>query len=272
MKKTKCIIDSKRIIIKIGTTSLTYENGNLNLSRIQKLVWVLSDLVNSGKEVILVTSGAIGVGRSKLGYLSKPKTTQEKQACASVGQVILMNIYSKFFGEYGYSIGQILLTKDVIQDEYRKQNVRNTFETLINNKIIPVVNENDSVSIDEIENISRFGDNDSLAAVVSIITQADLLIILSDIDGLYDKNPRVHKDAKKIGIVVEITDEILQYAQGVGSDFGTGGMHTKLLAARTLMDSNCSVVLASGENPEIILDILNEKEVGTIFVAKDKIC
>lgn len=270
MNQRENIINSNRIVVKIGTTSLTYENGNLNLRRIQKLVWVLSDLMNSGKEVILVTSGAVGVGRNKLGYRSKPKTTQEKQACASIGQVILMNIYSKFFEEYGYSVGQILLTKDVIGNAYRKQNVKNTFETLIKNKILPIVNENDSISIDEIENISRFGDNDSLAAVVSIIVKADLLIILSDIDGLYDKNPRVYQDAKKLTTIMEVTDEILQYAQGVGSDFGTGGMHTKLLAAKTLMENNCSLILASGANPEVILDILSGKEEGTIFVAKTK--
>lgn len=262
------IASAKRIVLKIGTTSLTYDNGNLNLNRIEKIVQVLSDLVNSGKEIVLVTSGAIGVGRSKLGYITKPQTIQEKQACASVGQVILMNIYSRLFGEYGYCVGQILLTKDVIENQRRKENVSNTFETLFERKIIPIVNENDSVSIEEIENIPRFGDNDNLAAVVAVITQADLLIILSDIDGLYDKNPKEFLDARKISCVEEITQEIEHFAQGSGSDFGTGGMQTKIMAAKVATSNGCDLILANSSKPQIIFDILDSKDVGTLFVAR----
>lgn len=259
---------AKRIVIKVGTTSLIHENGNLNLERIEKISQVLSDVFNSGKEVILVTSGAIGVGRKKMHYAQKPKSVQEKQACAAVGQVILMQIYSKMFGEYGYSVGQILLTKDVVSNVRSKENVRNTFDTLLKNQIIPIVNENDSVSIDEIENISRFGDNDNLAAVVATITHADLLIILSDIDGFYDKNPKIHKDATLLTCVAEITEKIEKAAEGSGSDFGTGGMHTKIQAAKIATQEGCDMVLTSSENPKVILEILRGQRVGTLFVAR----
>lgn len=262
------IKNSKKIVIKIGTSTLTYENGNLNLRRIEKIAQTISDLVNNDKQVILVTSGAVGVGKNKLNYFEKPKTPQEKQACASVGQVILMNIYSKLFGEYGYSVGQILLTKDVLENEKRKTNVTNTFETLLKNKIIPIVNENDSVSIEEIENISRFGDNDTLASVVSVLVNADLLIILSDIDGFYDKNPKTNSDAKLISTVYEIDENTESFAEGSGSSLGTGGMQTKLSAAKIVTNNNCNMILANGENPELILDIIDGKNIGTLFVSK----
>lgn len=268
MKYRDKVKTAKRIVIKVGTSTLTYENGNLNLKRIEKIAQTISDLVNNNKEVILVTSGAVGVGKNKLNYSEKPKTPQEKQACASVGQVILMNIYSKLFGQYGYSVGQILLTKDVLENEKRKLNVINTFETLLKNKIIPIVNENDSVSIEEIENISRFGDNDNLASVVSVIVDADLLIILSDIDGFYDKNPKVNPDANLISEVLEITKELESFATGSSTDLGTGGMQTKIQAGKISTNNGCDMILANGENPNIILDILDGKKIGTLFVSR----
>ncbi len=262
------IKDSKRVVIKIGTSTLTYGNGNINLNRIEKIARSISDLVNSGKEVVLVTSGAIGVGVSKMNLKERPKTIREKQAAASVGQVALMNIYSKLFGEYGYSVGQILLTRDIIENDRNRQNVVNTFDTLLENNIIPIVNENDSVCIDEIENVSKFGDNDNLAAIVSSIIDANLLIILSDIDGLYDSNPRKNPNAKLIKIVEEIDEKIEGCAEGAGTSLGTGGMETKIQAGKVAINSGCNMVLANGENPSIIVDILNGEDIGTLFIAK----
>ncbi|MFI3209439.1 MAG: glutamate 5-kinase [Peptostreptococcaceae bacterium] len=262
------IKNCRRIVVKIGTSTLTYENGNLNLSRIEKITQVLSDILNSGREVVLVTSGAVGVGASKLNYKEKPTSVREKQACASVGQAILMNIYSKLFGEFGYSVGQILLTKDILDNEIRTKNVSNTFETLINQKVIPIVNENDSISSAEIENIQRFGDNDNLASIVSTLCYADLLIILSDIDGFYDKNPKNNPDAKLIEEVKEITLDMEKSAEGAGSEFGTGGMATKIQAAKIATSNGCNMIIANGENSHLITQILNGENIGTLFVAK----
>ncbi len=270
MKYRENIKNSRRIIIKIGTSTLTYDNGNINLRRIEKIVMAISDLINSGKEIILVTSGSIGVGISKMNLKKKPKTIREKQAAASVGQVALMNIYSKLFGEYGYSVGQILLTRDIIECERSRNNVANTFETLLESGIIPIVNENDSVSIDEIENISRFGDNDNLAAIVSTIVDANLLIILSDIDGFYDSNPRTNKDAKFIKEVKSITEEVLNFAEGAGSNLGTGGMETKIHAAKLVTDNGTNMILANGKDPSKLIDILNGDDVGTLFLGKER--
>ncbi|WP_300383667.1 glutamate 5-kinase [Clostridium sp.] len=261
------IKDYKRIVVKVGTSTLTYENGKINLSRIEKLTRTLSDIMNSGKEVILVTSGAVGVGVSKLKLKEKPKTIREKQAAASVGQCELMHIYSKMFGEYSHVVGQVLLTRDVIEDDHIRENVCNTFETLIENEIIPIVNENDTVAIDEIENIVRFGDNDNLSAIVSNLVKADLLIILSDIDGFYDSDPRNNENSKMIMEITEITEELEECCGGAGSNLGTGGMITKLAAARTAIHAGVDMVLANGERPEMISDILNGKEIGTLFIA-----
>ena len=261
------IKEANRIVVKVGSSTLTYDNGSINLTRIEKLTRVLSDVMNSGKEVILVTSGAVSVGVSKLKLKEKPKTIREKQAAASVGQCELMHIYGKFFGEYGHTVGQVLLTRDVVEDDHIRSNVCNTFETLIENRIIPIVNENDTVSIDEIENIVRFGDNDNLSAIVSKLVNADLLIILSDIDGFYDSDPRKNMDSKLLREITEITPELEECCGGAGSNLGTGGMITKLAAARTATDSGVHMVLANGEEPKIILDILNGEEVGTLFVS-----
>ena len=262
--------EAKRIVVKVGTSTLTYDNGNINLRRIEKLTRVLSDIVNSGKEVTLVSSGAIGVGVSKLNLKEKPKDIREKQALSAVGQCELMHIYSKFFGEYSHTVGQVLLTRDVIEDERIKNNVCNTFEILLDKKIIPIVNENDTISIDEIENIANFGDNDNLSAIVSQLINADLLIILSDIDGFYDSDPRNNKDAKLLNEIEIITEELEACAGGTGSNLGTGGMATKLIAAKRAIEQGIDMVLANGKEPEIILDILDGNDIGTLFVGKRK--
>lgn len=259
------ILNANRIVVKVGTSTLTYGNGNINLTRIEKLTRVLSDLLNKGKQVTLVTSGAIGVGCSKLKLKERPSTIREKQAVASVGQCELMHIYSKFFGEYSHVIGQVLLTRTVIEDDHIRNNVVNTFETLLEKGIVPVVNENDTVSIDEIENICNFGDNDNLSAIVAKLVKADLLIILSDIDGFYDSDPRTNKDSKMLSTVDEVTEELMECAGGAGTSMGTGGMITKLQAAKVANEAGVNMILANGENPSIILDILEGKEIGTLF-------
>lgn len=263
------IKNAKRIVIKVGTSTLTHGTGNIHLRRIEKLAMVISDIMNEGKEVVLVTSGAIGVGASKLKLKERPQTIREKQAVASVGQCELMHIYSKFFGDFSHVVGQVLLTRDVVEDEHIRENVCNTFETLLSMGILPIVNENDTVSIDEIENIVRFGDNDNLSAIVATLTNADLLIILSDIDGFYDKDPRSNDDAKLLDTVEEITEELENAAGGAGTSFGTGGMITKVTAAKTANTAGVNMVLANGEKPEVIIDILNGDKIGTLFV-KDK--
>lgn len=257
---------AKRIVIKVGTSILTYNNGNINLSRIEKLTRIISDIVNSGKEVALVSSGAIGVGVSKLNLKEKPTDIREKQALSAVGQCELMHIYSKFFGEYSHIVGQILLTRDVIEDERIKNNVCNTFEILLDRKIIPIVNENDTVSIDEIENIVNFGDNDNLSAIVSLLIDADLLIILSDIDGFYDSDPRSNNNAKLLSEIYQITKELEKCAGGAGTNLGTGGMATKLIAAKKATNQGIDMIIANGSDPAIILDILEGKNIGTLFV------
>lgn len=269
-RENKNIENAKKIVIKIGTSTLTYENGSLNLSRIEKIARSISDLMNSGKEVVLVSSGAIGAGVGTMNLKERPKTIREKQAAASVGQVTLMNIYSKMFGEYGYDVGQILLTRDVIECDRSRENVVNTFDTLIEHRILPIVNENDSVSIDEIENVARFGDNDNLAAIVSNIIGADLLIILSDIDGFYDCDPRKNPEAKLIKEVKGITEEIANCAEGAGSNLGTGGMETKVNAAKTVTKNGINMILANGKEPSVLIDIANGEEVGTLFCKIEK--
>lgn len=267
----KSLSKAKRIVIKVGTSTLTYENGRINFTRIDKLVRVLADLANQDKEVVLVTSGAIGVGVSKLKLQSKPKTVREKQAVAAVGQLELMHIYDKFFSEYGHVVAQILLTRDIVENHVAREHVINTFETLIEKGIIPIVNENDSVAIDEIESgVNRvFGDNDTLSAMVGELVKADLLIILTDIDGFYDCDPRKNSCSKLISVIREITPEIEQYAGGVGSARGTGGMITKLTAAKIATSAGIDMVIANGEEPNIIFRILNGENVGSVFLHKE---
>lgn len=261
---------ARRIVVKVGTSTLTYDNGKINFSAMDRLSRVLSDLLNQDKEVVLVSSGAIGVGVGKLKLKEKPQTVREKQAVAAVGQCELMHIYSKFFSEYGHTVAQILLTKDVVDDSHSRENVINTFETLIEKGIIPIVNENDSVSIDEIEYGEHrvFGDNDTLSAIVSKLVNADLLIILSDIDGFYDCDPRKNSCSHLISTIQDITPEVEMCAGGAGSRRGTGGMITKIAAAKLVTSAGIDMILANGKNPDIILDVLYGEKIGTLFVAK----
>lgn len=263
----KKLAQAQKIVIKMGSSQLIGESGFLNVAVIGRLAETLSSLMRSGKEVVFVTSGAVAIGARKMGYENKPKEAREKQACAAVGQVALMSVYAELFSLCGIQVGQILLTKDVLENEKRKQNVINTFIELLGQKILPIVNENDSVSIEEIENIPRFGDNDNLASVVASLIDADVLILLSDIDGYYDKNPREFKEARLLKEIKQITPEIIKNAQGAGSSVGTGGMYTKIEAAKFAIKNGCEMVIANGEDPRVILEILEGKEVGSWFVA-----
>lgn len=256
--------DVRRIVIKVGTSSLTYDTGKLNLSRIEELVRVISDLMNSGKEVVLVSSGAVGAGVGKLALKEKPSSTRHKQALAAIGQASLVSIYEKMFSEYGYNTAQVLLTKFILDDDFRYQSAKNAFNTMTEYGVIPIVNENDVISTYEIE----FGDNDTLSAYVAELIDADLLIILSDIDGLYDSNPNLNSDAKIIPIVEEINDEILMAAGGAGSKRGTGGMKTKLQAAKIVNEKGIDMIITNGAHLKRIYEILDGKEVGTLFCGK----
>ncbi|MCH5201839.1 MAG: glutamate 5-kinase [Oscillospiraceae bacterium] len=261
--------EKKRIVIKVGTSTLTYENGKLNIRHLEKLCKVISDLQNQGNEMVLVSSGALGVGMGKLGMRTRPSETNKKQAVAAVGQCELMFMYDKLFGEYNNIVAQILLTKYAVETPEKAETIHNAFISLIDMGIIPVVNENDSVATDEIEG-NNFGDNDQLSAIVATLISADKLIILTDIDGLYDKNPALFSDAKKINTVELITDEIKKMAGGRGSNRGTGGMTTKVLAAEIATKEGIDVQIISGENPELIYDIFDEKPIGTLFLGKVK--
>lgn len=260
----KNIKDIKRVIVKVGTSTITHSTGLIDIRRMERLVKVLSDIKNSGREVALVSSGAIGVGVGKLKLSQKPKDIPSKQAAAAIGQCELMYIYDKLFSEYNHTVAQILMTRDVIERPKGKTNVINTFNRLFEMGAIPVINENDTVATEEIE----FGDNDSLSAVVAEITSADMLIIMSDIDGLYDKNPAEFADAKLIPDVYEITDEIKALAGDSGSNLGTGGMVTKLHAAEIAFKNNIPMYIVNGENPNILYDIFDGKKVGTLFAKR----
>lgn len=258
------IKNCKRIVIKVGTSTLTYQNGSLNFRRIETLVRTISDFKNAGHEVVLVSSGAVSAGYAKLALSSYPDTLEGKQACAAVGQSQLMKIYENFFSTYGYTVGQILMTKDVVDNPHRLELVRNTFNTLIEMGCIPIVNENDSVSCDGI----KFGGNDTLSAYVAIASNADLIINLSDIDGLYDSDPRKNPDAKLIDRVDLIDETIKSYAGGAGTSRGTGGMATKINAAEIASNSGIPMLIVNGENPLVLYDILDGKHIGTYFSAK----
>lgn len=256
--------NKKRIVIKIGSSSLTHsETGDLNLTKIEHLIRVISDLRGKGKEVVLVSSGAIAAGRQALGC-QKPETVAEKQAYAAVGQARLMMVYQKIFSEYNQTAAQVLMTKNTIIDNVSRGNARNTFEELLKLGAIPIVNENDTVSTYEI----KFGDNDRLSAIVAALTGADLLILLSDIDGLYSDDPKRNPDANFISQVDEISEELMSMGKATtGSDVGTGGMAAKLYAARIATDSGSDMVIANGDDVEIIWEILSGKEKGTLFTA-----
>lgn len=256
--------DKKRIVIKVGTSSLTYDTGKINIRQIELLSQVISDLCHSGCEVALVTSGAIAVGMSKLGFNERPKETSEKQAASAVGQSELMSLYGKFFSQYGKDTAQLLLTKNILDNEERRTNAINAFNTLFEWGVVPIINENDVISTAEI----KFGDNDTLSDVVAELIDADILIILSDIDGLYDKNPAKYTDAKLVPEVYEITDEIMESAGGEGTSRGTGGMVTKLIAAKSAMKAGIEMVIANGKDPKIIYDVLEGSATCTRFIPK----
>lgn len=255
---------AKTVVVKIGTSTLTYENGKLNLRRIEYLCRTLSDLQNSGRRIVLVSSGAIGVGVGKLGLARRPDETAKKQALAAVGQCELMFIYDKFFGEYHQNVAQVLLTADVTARENSRTNVVNTFSELLSMGIIPIVNENDTVAVDELEG-RNFGDNDTLSAIVASLVGADALVILTDIDGLYDKNPKTCPDAKSIPLVRAITDEVRAMAGGAGSSRGTGGMATKIRAAQVAAESHIPTVILAGDDPENLYRVFEGENIGTVF-------
>ena len=239
------ISERKRIVVKVGTSTLTHRTGRLNIRRVEQLVKTLADLQNAGHEVILVSSGAIGLGMGKLGLMDRTKDTPGKQACAAVGQCELMYLYDNLFSEYSITVAQLLLTKYILLEDRRK-NVENALERLISQGVIPV-------------------ENDSLAAVVATIANADLLIIMSDIDGLYDSDPRQNPDAKMIPVVREISEDIHAVAGGAGTKFGTGGMATKIHAVEIAYESDIDVVLMNGQHPKKLYELFEDKPVGTLF-------
>ena len=252
----------KKVVVKVGTSTLTHETGKLNLHRIEKLARCLSDLKNQGMDIVLVSSGAIGVGMGQLGLHERPHSIREKQAAAAVGQCELMFIYSKLFNEYGHNVAQILLTKDATDNTERRENILNTFNQLFEYAgVIPIVNENDTVSVEEIE----FGDNDTMSAIVAKLIGADLLIILSDIDGLYDHDPHKDSEATLIPVVLKVDESIKALAGGTSTNLGTGGMVTKIIAAEIANNAGCDMVLANGENPDILYDIFSGNFRGTLF-------
>ncbi|MBD5159461.1 MAG: glutamate 5-kinase [Ruminococcus sp.] len=259
------ISEKKRIVIKLGTSTLAHKTGKLNIRRMNNLVRVISDLHNSGREIIIVSSGAVGLGAGKLGLSGRPKDTRMKQAVASVGQCELMHIYDDMFEKYSVTVGQILLTKTIISNPNHCNNFRNTVETLISMGVIPIVNENDTIAIDELE--LEIGENDSLSALVAELAEADLLLILSDIDSLYDDDPRTNPNAKPITYVEKITPEIEKVAGGAGTNLGTGGMSTKINAGKIASNAGIDMVIMNGKNPDLLYDLFEDKELGTFFKA-----
>jgi glutamate 5-kinase len=259
------LINKKRIVVKIGSASLTHkETGQLDLDKMERLVRILTNLRNQGKDVILVTSGAIAVGRNTLGFLEKPKERSIKQACAAVGQARLMMVYQKLFSEYNQVAAQILMTKHTMLNDISRENAQNTFNELFSLGVIPIVNENDTVSTDELD----FGDNDTLSAIVTALVGGDLLILLSDIDGFYTHDPHKNQDATMISCVREINDELLQMAKSTtGCNLGTGGMATKISAAKIANASGADMVITNGDDVRNINRVIEGKEIGTLFLA-----
>lgn len=253
---------NKRIVVKVGTSTLTHETGKMNLRRIDTLARVLSDLRNRGYEVILVSSGAIGVAIGKLGLKERPRDTKMNQSLAAIGQCELMSLYDKIFSEYHNTVAQILLTRSDVDIEKRREHTKDTFNTLLEMGVIPIVNENDTVSVEEIE----FGDNDSLSAIVARLVEADILILFSDIDGLFDSDPHENPNARLISRVEDI-DKVRETAGGAGSKLGTGGMVTKLEAAEIANRAGISMLILNGKNIESLYDVIDGKKVGTLFKA-----
>ena len=257
-----------RVVIKVGTSTLAHAGGRLNIRRVELLCKVLSDMKNAGCEVLLVSSGAIGMGVGKLGLAGRPDDMPGKQAAAAVGQCELMYTYDKLFAEYHHNVAQILLTADDIQDKRRSSHVHDTLERLLQWGALPIINENDAVAIDEIGVHTTIGENDTLSATVAKLVNADLLVLLSDIDGLYTADPRQDSNATLIPRVETITPEILALAGGVGSSLGSGGMATKLKAAQLAMDAGIDMVIINGEDPEGLYALLEGKSIGTLFAGR----
>ena len=256
--------DKKKIVVKIGSSSITHEStGNINYKKLERLVRILCDIKNQGKDIVLVSSGAIAVGRQAVGLSEKPKILSEKQACAAIGQCRLMMTYQKLFAEYNQTAAQVLMTKYTMLNDDSLNNARNTFEELFKFGAIPVVNENDTVSTYEIE----FGDNDRLSALVCALVGADLLILLSDIDGLFTDDPNLNPDAKFIELVTEIDEDIRKMAKETASSVGTGGMSAKLAAATIATDAGADMVIANSKDVNVIEDIIEGQNVGTLFLA-----
>ncbi|MBQ8634106.1 MAG: glutamate 5-kinase [Lachnospiraceae bacterium] len=257
----------QRIVVKVGSSTITHEaTGNINFAKLEKLVRLLTDLHNQGKEVVLVTSGAVAVGRKSIGMQERPKSLSEKQACAAIGQASLMTVYQKLFSEYHQPCAQILMTKFTILNDITRQYACNTFEQLFKMGVIPIVNENDTVSTDEMENLG-IGENDTLAALVTAMIHGDLVILLSDIDGLYSDDPKKNPDAVFFHQIDDVNDSVLGMAKGSSSNVGTGGMQTKLSAAKIAIDSGADMIIANGDDIENLRRVMDGEQVGTLFVA-----
>ena len=259
------ILKKKRIVLKFGTSTLTHKTGKLNIRRMTNLVRILSDLHNAGRELLIVSSGAVGMGVGKLNLPGRPKDTPSKQAAAAVGQCELMHIYDDMFAKYSVTVAQILLTRTTLSND-RLPHVQNTIRRLLELGVIPIVNENDTVSIDELE--LEIGENDSLAAQLAVAVDADLLVILSDINGLYSADPRKHQDAKVIHVVEKVDEKIEQMAGGAGTSFGTGGMATKIHAAKIATENGVDMVIMNGKDPEQLYALFDGEPVGTHFLAQ----
>lgn len=253
-----------RIVVKVGTSTLAHPSGLINIRRVEEFCKVMSDLKNAGHDIILVTSGAIGMGAGKLQLSERPRDVAAKQAAAAVGQCELMYTYDKLFSEYNHTVAQLLMTGSDFENEERHINFKNTMDKLLEFKALPIINENDTVATEEI----KVGDNDTLSAMVAVNVSADLLILLSDIDGLFTADPHTDPNAKLISVVSEINDDILALGGDEGSAFGTGGMRTKLHAAQICTEKNCDMIIANGEKPDILYDIVDGKAVGTRFIKR----
>ena len=258
--------EAKRIVVKVGTSTITYPTGKMNLGRMEKLVRELTDLANQGREIVLVTSGAIAVGMDRMGKKKRPRSIPQRQALAAVGQGALMHAYGSLFAAYGRMAGQVLLTKENSRRHHQYTNSRNALKAMLAMGVLPVVNENDAVAVDEV----KIGDNDTLSATVATLVDADVLIILSDVAGLYTTNPATNKKARLISEVREITPDIEKLAGGAGSAAGTGGMRTKIEAAKIATRSGVTMVVASGEEDGVIRTVLNGEAVGTLFPAREE--
>ncbi len=262
----KMLKDAKRLVIKVGTSTITHATGKLNINRMDMLAMEIADLVGIGKEIIFVTSGAVGAGMGRLALKAKPNQIAKKQALAAVGQGLLMQAYEKLFSEYGVDVAQILLTKEDIADKHRYTNAKNTLEALFDYGVLPIINENDTVAFEEI----KVGDNDTLAALIAGLAEADLLVLLSDIDGLYTADPRTNPEAKLISVVEELTPEIYAAAGAEGSKLATGGMSTKLAAAAIARENGIPMVLANGSRGHILENLVEGICCGTLFLPKIK--